>query len=191
MPFYVHRLQTNTGRQSAMVLANGIIARAQNNPVFGGNPANFGKLAQQFITNAQGTLTDLDKTSSELMKGNNKWVIISDDNDQPCILAKYHKSDRGSVDLSEVVKHPDTQANALPTLFKWAYFHERDGENSTLTLTAATKKLIEIYEGYGFVRDGGGRPLPPGDGFTQVNLPMKMGTPSSDVLSAVYRIIPQ
>jgi len=191
--FYVYRAQTNTSRQSVMLLANSFVTLAATQPPFGKEAVMSQELLSQFTENADGLKVDLEEKSWNLMSRGVSWALVVDEQKNPCALCKYRKSDRGDVDLSEIVKHPQKSSDALCALFKWAYFFERNGDRN-LTLTAATKKLIEIYESYGFqtgaIHPGMQMAIRSGTNFTKVNLLMTMGVPSAEVLGAQYRVIP-
>jgi hypothetical protein len=191
--FYVYRAQTDTSRGNVMLLAKSFVTLAATQPPFGKAAVMSQELLSQFKENADGLNVDLLEKSWNLMSKGVSWAHVVDDLKSPCALCKYRKSAGGDVDLSEIVKHPQKPSDALCALFKWAYFYERDGD-ANLTLTAATKKLIEIYESYGFetgtLHPGVQMQIRSGGNFTKVNLPMTMGAPSAEVLSAQYRVVP-
>lgn len=194
--FYVRRLQTKGVRGNVMMLADNIVTSACTEPPPGKKELMSAKLIAQYKDNAKGVVVDHDKESFDLMKQGVRWVLVSDDANTPCVMAKYQKSPAGDIDLSEVIKHPQHVGDGVAALFKFAYFYERDTDRS-LTLTAATKKLVEIYSTFGFVERFGRTPpqasvmsSATSDGFTQVNLPMIMQSPSAEVLGAQFRVIP-
>lgn len=156
----------------------------------------------EFIENAPFHLQDAyEENVNKVLEGadaptnlmaNERWVAVATEAGQIVVICRYNKGER-IIDLSELAKRPGASSDAMWALFKWAYFNEKPA-NGTLTLTAATRKLVEVYEGYGFTVEAAAQRrvslVPAVNTTARVNAPMVFTEVKAELLSILTLIAP-
>jgi hypothetical protein len=116
------------------------------------------KLAAEYAKNLKGIIGSLGDRSKFV-----EFIEVVSDVGGTAIYAKVSPA-KHELDLSEVVKHKDSNSDSLLALFAWAV-----STGKKVTLTAADGALVGIYAKYEFVGRGGAA-LPTGDALKAKNI---------------------